>query len=147
MQSHAQTKTPVLSVFSALLVALLAVTLVSACDQKPSAEATAAQAKALADHAVVEAKKQLADEQAQKDQLAAAQAEEKKQRLAAEQKAAAAKAHTRKSAAAPVSTPAPIPAPEKATVCANCGVVVAVKEVVQEGKGSGVPVAGSRARG
>ena len=142
MQSHPHTKTPVLSVFSTLLVALLAVILVSACDQKPSAEATAAQAKVLADQAVVEAKKQMADEQAKKDETAAAQAEEKKQRLAAEQKAAAAKARTSKTAAAPAPTPVPtpIPVPEKAIVCDNCGVVVAVKEVAQEGTGSGAGV-------
>ena len=145
------------------LMALAAITFITACSPKPSTEDSAAQTKAIVDQAVIEAKKQILAEQAvekaKQDALVTAQAEETikqdaavakaKKELLAEQRAAAAKAksHTTstKQTAAHSSTisAAPLvsnPAPAKKIVCTTCGVVVSVNEVEVEGKGSGLGV-------
>lgn len=115
------------------LAAMMGITSLTACSQKPSSEEINAQVK-------------IAMEQAEKDkQAAAAQA-----------------AQTSLSAAAPVEAPAQRPVKKEAAVkhkpsvqeheramlpdertkpvCANCGVVLAVNIIEEEGKGSGVGV-------
>ena len=115
------------------LAAMMGITSLTACSQKPSSEEINAQVK-------------IAMEQVEKDkQTAAAQA-----------------AQTALSAAAPVEAPAQQPVKKEAAtkhkpsvqeheramlpdertkpVCANCGVVLAVNVIEEEGKGSGVGV-------
>lgn len=151
------------------LVMLAAVIAMTACSPKPSTEESAAQTKVIVDQAVAEAKKEMlaeqAEEKARQDAIIAAQAEEKarqdaavaaaKKEMIAEQKKAAAKAklnnpppaQTAVSPAATIATPsAPIPEtaakiePAAKIVCANCGVVLSVREVETEGQGSGLGV-------
>lgn len=113
------------------LLALAAIAAISACSPKPSAEESAAQNKAIAEQAVVEAKKEIlaeqAAEKAKQDAIIAAQAEEK-----AKQEAAAEKERHNKSAEH--STQA------KHASCSNCGTVVSVNEIETAGKGSGAGV-------
>jgi len=123
------------------LAAMLCITSFTACSQKPSSDEIAAQVK-------------IAMEQAEKDkQTAAAQAAQTSQSSAPPE-------------AAPVETPAQQPVKKHAAakhkqvvheheneheyamqpvetakpVCANCGVVIAVNVIEEEGKGSGVGV-------
>lgn len=132
------------------LMALAAITVITACSPKSSTEETAAQTKALVDQAVGEAKKEIITEQAaekaRQDAIAATQAEDKikkdaavaaaKKERVAEQHAAAAKAKSREYS----SNPTPTPTPTNKIVCTNCAVVLSVNEVETEGQGSGVGV-------
>lgn len=162
--SHKQTIS-----FITTLMAVAAITFITACSPKPSTEDSAAQTKAIVDQAVVEAKKQIlaeqAAEKAKQEALVAEQAATKakqdaavaqaiadtKKEFAAEQHKAATKSkqHKTASAQAAVATtgtavataPAmPTSAPPKKMVCTTCGVVVSVNEIETEGKGSGLGV-------
>lgn len=139
------------SVVAATALTLLLATAITACSPKPSADASAAQTKAVVDQAVAEAKKEMQAEQAankDKQDAAIAQAvanakkdfeteqrasEEKmkKQRLA-EQRAIEEKAvaHNNSSNQPAVTV----------SECTRCGVVISVNEVEAEGKGSGLGV-------
>lgn len=122
------------------LIALATITVITGCSQKPSAEESAAQSKAIADQAVVEAKKQILDEQAsekaKQDAVAATQAEENikhhnavaeaKKELIAEQRSAEAGSRSSQQSST--------------QVCASCGVVLSVNKVEAEGSGSGLGV-------
>lgn len=115
-----------------ILMALLAITVITACSPKSSTEESAAQSKALVDQAVAQAKKEMINDQAvEKAKQDAAVAQAKKE-LVAEQHVAAAKAKSKKSSSEPTRT-TPID-------CANCGVVLSVTEVEAEGQGSGLGV-------
>jgi outer membrane lipoprotein SlyB len=134
------------SVITTTLMALSAVTMITACSPKSSTEENAAKSKASFDQAVGEAKIELIAEQAAKkakqDAIAAAQAEEKikhdaavaeaKKELIAEQRSTESKAKASKSSSEPT--------PTNKIVCKNCGVVLSVKEIETEGKGSGLGV-------
>jgi len=154
---------PILSVLATSLLALATVSVLIACSPKPSAEETAAQTKLLVDRAVEDTKKQMLAEKDKQDVIAAAQVEEKakqdaavaqavanaKKEFAAEQHAANAKKErrteqrTEQVASTTVVKPNDYslsPVPEKASVCANCAVVLSVKEIEAEGSGSGLGV-------
>lgn len=154
------------SIIATTLVVIAAVTVITACSQKPTVEESAAQSKAIADQAVVEAKKEILAEQAaeknkqdaiaaeqaaeksKQEAIAVAQAEEKskhkaavaeaKKQLIAEQRSAEEKA--RSSRSYPDSAPIIYSAPVQKTVCNNCGVVQSVNKVETEGQGSGLGV-------
>lgn len=115
------------------LAAMLSITSLTACSQKPSSEEIAAQVK-------------IAMDQAEKDkQTSAAQVEQPSQ-------------SSPEPAATPVEAPQPakkqvavkhkpvvhehtmLPVESAKPVCANCGVVLAVNVTEEEGKGSGVGV-------
>ena len=121
------------------LIALAVITVLTACSQKPSAEESAAQSKAMAEQAVAEAKKQIIAEQAaektkqaeEKTQHDNAVAEAKKE-LIAEQRTADAKIKSNQHSSSPT--------PTNQIVCKNCGVVLSVKQVETEGQGSGLGV-------
>lgn len=111
------------------LAAIMSMTSLTACSQKPSSEEIAAQVK-------------VAMEQIEKDkQAAAAQGEQTRSAAPAE---APAQKPASKHAAAKSYPPvyeqrrtAP-PAESARPVCANCGIVLAVNVIEEEGKGSGV---------
>jgi outer membrane lipoprotein SlyB len=133
---------------AAALIAMAALTVMTACSQKPSAEESAAQTQAIVDKAVAEAKQQfLADQaagKAKQDAAAAAQAEEKA-KAKAEHEAAVASAKRERIAeqrAAAKSTVAngAYPPPGNIAICANCGVVTSISAVETEGQGSGLGV-------
>ncbi|KXS33572.1 MAG: 17 kDa surface antigen [Candidatus Gallionella acididurans] len=150
-----------------ILVVATALTVMTGCSQKPSAEESAAQTQAIVDKAVAEAKQQIladqAAEKARQDAAAAAQAEENakakteheaaiaaaKKELLAEQRAAAKKPRSaEQQAAANGAYPPPPPPPGYRTVCANCGVVTSINAVESEGQGSGLgAIAGGLAGG
>lgn len=137
-----------LTYIAAVLIAVTALTMMTACSQKPSAEESAAQTQAIVDKAVAEAKQQfLADQAAEKaKQDAAAQAEEKAKAKAEHQAAVAAAkqqriAEQRAAAKRTVANGAyPPPPPGNIAICANCGVVTAISAVETEGQGSGLGV-------
>ncbi|NOU00706.1 MAG: glycine zipper 2TM domain-containing protein [Gallionella sp.] len=152
------------------LLAIAAISAVTACSPKPANEDNAAQTKAIVDQAVAETKKQMLAEQAaeksKQEALAAEEAATKakqdaavaqavaeaKKEFAAEQHAAAAKAKKNKAApahapaaAAPVATngsasPVTSSVVPKKIVCTTCGVIVSIHEVEIAGKGSGLGV-------
>lgn len=138
---------------AAIVVAMMTLTAVTGCSQKPSAEESAAQTQAIVDKAVAEAKQQfLADQAAEKakQDAAAAAEEEKKAREKADEKAkreaaaaAVKKERLAKQRAAEQRAMAnggypPPPPPGTITVCTYCGTVVAINAVQQEGQGSGL---------
>lgn len=130
------------------LAAMLCITSLTACSQKPSSEEIAAQVK-------------IAMEQAEKDkQAAAAQAAQTSQSSAAPE-AAPVEAPAQQPVKKPVAAKhaavkhkpvvheyeheheyehAMLPVETAKPVCANCGVVLAVNVIEEEGKGSGVGV-------
>ncbi len=158
------------TILNKFLMALTAITVITACSPKASTEDTSAQTKAIVDQAVAETKKQmLADQAAEKAKQEAQVAEEAaakakqdaavaqavadtKKEMAAEQRKAADKAKAHKSLPASASTnstarvTAPTEsamtpvAPPKKIVCTTCGTVVAIHEVETAGKGSGLGV-------
>lgn len=112
------TNTPRYSVIG--ILALISMLSFSGCSQKPSSEEIAAQVKAA-----------LAEEKAKEQAAAPTPAPVAEH----DQKPAAATARPRATHAQ--AAPA---APAEKIVCANCGVVVSVKEVDVEGQGSGLGV-------
>ena len=104
------------------IIALISMLTFSGCSQKPTSEEIAAQVKAA-----------LAEEKA-------------KEQAAAPTPAPVAESAAKKSAATEkhVAHAKPVPskpaAPAQKIVCDNCGVVVSVNEIEQEGKGSGLGV-------
>jgi len=134
------------SFIATTLIALATITVITACSQQPSAEESAAQSKVITDQAVVEAKKQILDEQAsektKQDAVAATQAEDKikhhnavaeaKKELIAEQKTAEAGTKS--------SRQPPYPTTNNHIACTSCGVVLSVNKIEAEGQGSGLGV-------
>jgi outer membrane lipoprotein SlyB len=104
------------------ILALISMLAFSGCSQKPSSEEIAAQVKAA-----------LAEEKAKEQAAAPAPAPAAEPAV---QKPAASDKHV--AHAKPVK--AKPSAPAQKIVCDNCGVVVSVKEIEQEGKGSGLGV-------
>ena len=134
-----------LTYVAAVLIAMAALTMMTACSQKPSAEESAAQTQAIVDKAVAEAKQQfLADQAAEKakqDAAAAAQAAEKANAKAEHEAAVAAAKQQRAAAKRTVANGAyPPPPPGNIAICANCGVVTSISAVETEGQGSGLGV-------
>lgn len=136
---------------AAALIAMAALTVMTACSQKPSAEESAAQTQAIVDKAVAEARQQFltdqAAEKAKQDAAAAAQAGQKAKTKADHEAAVAAakREHSAEQRAATNRTSAngvypPPPPPGNITVCANCGVVTSINAVETEGQGSGLGV-------
>jgi outer membrane lipoprotein SlyB len=119
------------------LAAMLCITSLTACSQKPSSEEIAAQVKIAMDQAEKD-KQTSAAQVAQPSQSfpapAAAPVEAPAQQPAKKQVAAKHKPvmHEHEHAMLPVESAKP--------VCANCGVVLAVNVIEVEGKGSGVGV-------
>lgn len=149
----------VIAVIATTLMALAAISVVTACSPKPSAEESAAQTKVLLDQAVAEAKKEMIAEQAaakdKQDAITAAQAEEKikqdaavaqavanaKKEFAAEQRATAAKkARLAEQRATAANAHSSNQTSGNTSVCTHCGVVLSVNEVDTEGEGSGLGV-------
>ena len=119
-----------LNLISLGLVALMGMTALTACSQKPTSEEIAAQVKIALEQEKAKEKAQ-APESGKKETAA---------RREAEQARPVAREHK---AMQPNATPAQAeqPAPQK-PVCANCGVVLAVNVVEEEGKGSALGVIG-----
>lgn len=157
---HTQSKFP-LSAIRTTLIVLAAISLISACSPKPTAEENAAQTKVVVDQAVAEAKKEMTAEKDQKDAASAAQsaaqAEEKakqdaavahavaneRKRNAAEQRAVNAKneRHAEQRASTARSNEySPSSTHENTRACNACGVVQSVNEIDTEGAGSGLGV-------
>jgi outer membrane lipoprotein SlyB len=157
LNSHSSPKQPksVISVIATTLMALAAISVVTACSPKPTAEETAAQTKVVVDQAVAEAKKQMITEQTsekdKQDAIAAAKTAEKakqdaavqeavaneRKKITAEQRAANAKKERRASTATSISSS---PTHQNTSVCINCGTVLSVNEIEAEGAGSGLGV-------
>lgn len=107
------------------ILALTSVLACTGCSQKPSSEEIAAQVRAA-----------MAEEKAKEQAAASAPtappvAEPTAPRPATKHRSAPAK---------PVAATPPPPPPVQHVVCANCGVVVSVREIEQAGKGSGLGV-------
>jgi outer membrane lipoprotein SlyB len=116
----------------AVVLALVTITLVTGCSQKPSAADNAAQIQAAVDKALAEDKaKQEAASQAEEKRKQEAEAAEKRRHLAEERRAAE-RARSRQAMASP--------APADKVSCRNCGMVVSIKPVETEGQGSGLGV-------
>jgi len=151
----------IILVVATTLMALAAISIVTACSPKPSPEESAAQTKVLVDQAVAEAKKQMIAEKEKQDAIASAQAqaEEKakqdaavaqavanaKKEFAAEQRAKNAKKERRakqieSATAAKSNNYSSNKTLENASMCTHCGVVLSVNEIDVEGKGSGLGV-------
>lgn len=120
------------------LAAMMSITSLTACSQKPSSEEIKAQVK-------------IAMEQAEKDkQTAAAQAAQTPQSIAAPVEAPAQQPVKKEAATKQTAVKhkpsvqeherAMLPGESTKPVCANCGVVLAVNIIEEEGKGSGVGV-------
>jgi len=120
------------------LAAMMGITSLTACSQKPSSEEIKAQVK-------------IAMEQAEKDkQTSAAQAAQSSPSAAAPAEASAQQPVKKQAATkhAAVKHKPPVQEPERAMlpsestkpVCANCGIVLAVNVIEEEGQGSGVGV-------
>lgn len=134
----------------AVLLTMTALTVMTGCSQKPSAEESAAQTQAIVDKAVAAARQQfLADqatEKAKQDAAAAARTEEKANAKAEREAAAAAAKRERIAAqhAAATRTVAngayPSPPPGNIAICSNCGMVTSINAVETEGQGSGLGV-------
>lgn len=160
MNSRSLRNTPksVLAVISTTLMAFAAISLVTACSPKPTAEESAAQTKLVVDQAVAEAKKEMTAEKDQKDAASAVRAEAKssqdaavahavaneRKKNAAEQRAANAKnerrAEQRASAASAARSDNYSSNAINANTCNSCGVVQSVNEIDTEGNGSGLGV-------
>lgn len=159
MQSSSVCKQPksILSVISTTLIALAAISLISACSPKPTAEESAAQTKVVVDQAVAEAKKEMLAEKNQQDAASAAKMEEKasqdaavahavaneRKKIAAEQRAANLKNERRaeqRASAARSETYSPNSTHENTNACSTCGIVQSVHEIDTEGAGSGLGV-------
>jgi outer membrane lipoprotein SlyB len=106
------------------IVALISMLAFSGCSQKPTSEEIAAQVKAA-----------LAEEKAKEQAAAPTPAPAPVAESAAKNPAATEKhvAHAKPDHSKPA-------APAQKVACDNCGVVVSVKEIEQEGKGSGLGV-------
>lgn len=125
------------------VLALLAVISVAACSQKPSTEEIAAQVKIeLEKEKAQQAEQAKAAPAEEKSKAVAATAEPAKKEAAARHETAKAKpvAHEHAAAAQPVVAP-PVEQPVR-HVCENCGVVLSVNLVEEQGKGTGLGVIG-----
>ena len=116
-----------LNLISLGLAALMGMTTLTACSQKPTSEEIAAQVKiALEQEKAKEQEQAHAPESGKKETAARREAEQAKP-VAREHKA--------------MQSPVEQPVAQK-PVCANCGVVLAVNMVEEEGKGSALGVIG-----
>lgn len=134
-------------------MALAAISLISACSPKPTAEESAAQTKVIVDQAVDQAKKEMTAEKDRQDAVATAQADEKakqdeavaqavaneRKKFAAEQRATNAKNERRaEQRASAMKSDTSTSTHEQARACSHCGIVLYVNEMEAEGSGSGL---------
>lgn len=130
------------SVIVSAMMALVAISLVTACSPTPTAAENAAQTQIVVDQAVAEAKIEMIAEKEQQDAVATAKTAEKikqdaavahavaneRKKIAAEQRVANAKTEQRTRTA------------QQTTACNHCGVVQSVNVIDTEGDGSGLGV-------
>ncbi len=107
------------------ILAVMSMLAFSGCSQKPTNEEIAAQVKAA-----------MAEEKAQEQAAAPAPAPAPKHEV---RKRTEKHTHTAEATPSPAMYPPPPPPPQR-ILCDSCGVVVSVKEIEQEGKGSGLGV-------
>jgi len=145
------------SVIVSTLMALAAISLVTACSPTPTAAENAAQTQVVVDKAVAEAKVEMIAEKEQQDAADAAKTAEKikqdaavahavaneRKKMAAEQRAASAKNERRAEQRATAARSNDYPTTstrENTTICNDCGVVQSVNAIDTEGDGSGLGV-------
>lgn len=151
LNAHTSLKQP-WSFVTAVAIAMMALSVITACSPTSSTEESAAQTKASIDRAVRDSEIEMAAEKDKQNAIENIQMQEKarqdaavaraventkkeftaKQEQRAKQRARVIAADTRDYSAKP--------AHENTSVCANCAVVLSVNEIDTEGKGSGLGV-------
>lgn len=119
-------------------LSLLAIISITACSKKPSTEEVAAQKAEVASEVAAQVKEVLAEE---KSQQAPAAHESAKKEIERKHEAAKAKSVAQEAPAMQPVAVQPVEHPVNHT-CGNCGVVLAVNVVEEQGKGSGLGVIG-----
>ena len=155
MNSRFPLKQSVVSVITNTLMALAAVSLITACSPKPTAAETAAQTQQVVDQAVAATKKEMIAEKDQQDAASAAQAEAKAKQDAAVEQAVANERNKNAAAQRAANAKNERRAEQRASaarsenystnsthtyVCNACGVVLSVKAIETAGTGSGLGV-------
>ena len=120
------------------LAAMMGITSLTACSQKPSSEEINAQVKIAMEQ--VEKDKQTAAAQAAQTALSAAAPVEAPAQQPVKKEAATKQAAVKPKPSVQEHERAMLPGEHTKPVCANCGVVLAVNVIEEEGKGSGVGV-------
>ncbi|MDO8291934.1 MAG: glycine zipper 2TM domain-containing protein [Gallionella sp.] len=120
------------------LAAMMGITSLTACSQKPSSEEINAQVKIAMEQA--EKDKQTAAAQAAQTALSAAAPVEAPAQQPVKKEAATKQAAVKHKPSVQEHERAMLPDERTKPVCANCGVVLAVNIIEEEGKGSGVGV-------
>jgi len=120
------------------LAAMMSLTSLTACSQKPSSEEINAQVKIAMEQ--VEKDKQTAAAQAAQTSLSAAAPVEAPAQQPVKKEAATKQAAVKPKPSVQEHERAMLPGESTKPVCANCGVVLAVNVIEEEGKGSGVGV-------
>lgn len=155
MNSRFPLKRSVVSAITNTLMVLTAISLITACSPKPSAEESATQTKLVVEQAVAEAKKEMIAEKDQQDAASAAQAEAKAKQDAAVEQAVANERNKNAAAQRAANAKHERRAEQRASAartenyssnsanrntCNACGVVQSVKEIETAGTGSGLGV-------